>query len=167
MTQLIQCIREQISRTDAARIVANASGPPTRVEQTLYYPYWWYRFGYSLTTLFGCPLFEIDCLVDGRKGITSTADVFETLKARPFTEDVLEICVDSDSGMSNARNTARHVLTKKYRAIMPFELKIKRNQLLYKKFWIVECGVRGAKVLIDSTTGKFITLTGENDRAAA
>ena len=146
---------------------ANAGGHPTRVEQTLYYPYWWYRFGYNLTTLFGCPLFEIDCLVDGRKGITSTADVFETFKARPFTDDVLEICVDSDSGMSNARNTARHVLTKKYRTIMPFELKIKRNQLLYKKFWIVECGVKGTKVLIDSTTGKFITLTGENDQAAA
>lgn len=167
MTQPITCIREQISRTDAARIVANASSHPTRVEQTLYYPYWWYRFGYSLTTLFGCPLFEIDCLVDGRKGITSTADAFETLEVRPFTEDVLEICVDSDSGMFNARHTVRHVLTKKYRTIMPFELEMKQNQILYKKFWIAKCGVRGAKVLIDSTTGKFITLTSENDREAA
>jgi hypothetical protein len=69
--------------------------------------------------------------------------------------------------MFNARHTVRHVLTKKYRTIMPFELEMKRNQLLYKKFWIVKCGVRGAKVLIDSTTGKFITLTSENDREAA
>jgi len=150
---------------DAERIVANASGQAVRTERELYYPYLWYRLHYSLATLFGRPRFEVDCLVDGRQGRVSTSDAFETLQFRPSATDVLELRVEPDSGALAARRTMSHILAKKYRNMTPLKLGVGPSEVLYKQFWVVECGAAGPKVLVDSTTGHFITLTGT--RAAA
>lgn len=150
---------------DAERLVASASGQAVRMERALYYPYLWYRLHYSLATFFGRPRFEVDCLVDGRKGQVSTTDAFETLELSPSATDVLELRVEPDAGALAARRTMSHVLSKKHRTMTPLELAMGPSQVLYKKFWVVECGAAGPNVLVDSTTGRFVTLSGT--RAAA
>ena len=165
MTRSIQCIRGEVSHTDAERLVASASGQAVRMERALYYPYLWYRLHYSLATLFGRPRFEVDCLVDGRQGRASTSDAFETLHLSPPATDVLELSVDPDSGALAARRTMSHVLAKKYRTMTPLKLGVGPSQVLYKKFWVVECGAAGPNVLVDSTTGRFVALTGTREAA--
>ena len=160
MTPSISCIREQFSCENAEQIVASASRSATRVERTLYYPYHWYRLHYSLVTWIGRPRFEVECLVDARKGLVSTADAFETHELRPPLDDVLETCVEFDAGWSAARRTLSHELGRKHRAATPLPLELVAGGLLYKKFWIVRCGSDGTKVLLDSSSGQFITLSG-------
>ena len=159
MTPSIPCIREQLSRENAERIVASASGGAACVERTLYYPYLWYGLRYSLVTLFGRPRFEVECLVDARKGLVSTTDAFETHELRPPPNDVLEVCVEPETGWRAARRTLSHELRRKHRGTTPLQLELGASRLLYKKFWVVRCGSDGTRVLLDSTSGQFITLT--------
>jgi len=156
----IQCIRPQITRSDAERAVADVSGQAARVERSLYYPYLWYRLRYGLTTLFGQPRFEAECLVDGRKGLVSTTEAFETIELRPAAADLLELRQDPDSGALAARRTLSHLLTKQFRTLTAVELETAGSQLVYKEFWVLRCGAQGPSVLVDSTTERFIALTG-------
>ncbi len=90
----------------------------------------------------------------------STAEPFETHELKPSLDDVLETSVDSDAAWSAARRTLSRELGKKHRATTPLRLELGASGLLYKKFWIVRCGSDGTRVLLDSTSGRFITLTG-------
>lgn len=167
MAETIQCIRQQISRDHAERIVADIIGQATRVEKTLYYPYLGYSMHYHLKTAFGTQRLGIECLVDGRRNIASTSDSYETIDAEPMPGEILESRVTAMGAENTARRTMTHVAMTKHRALVPLQIEITSGRLLYKMFWIVGSSADGVRVLIDSTTGHYVPLAGETEPAAA
>lgn len=150
----VAVICEQVSAADAIDIVAAAGDmAAVRDASCIHYPYYWYRAHGSAPGLFGRRSLALDCLVDARSGIASTADPFAIERRRPVDAVQLAPRHSADDAICTARRCLAHSLGRRLRTIADFQLNLDVRGLVYKTYWVVDCA--GEDLLVDSGTGAF------------
>jgi hypothetical protein len=163
MTRSLARIRGSIGRERAERLIASVAGGWTpRVEACLFYPYFWFLFRCTATTLFGETGLEVSCLIDARTQVGATADAFELEHVGVPTDDVVEPRLHESEANRLARRYVAYVVRNKRKALVAPKFEILEHSLVFKPFWIVKC-TNGSKpafrVMVDGITGAFHALS--------
>jgi hypothetical protein len=126
------------------------------IGRLLYYPYFYFAASCSVKSVFVRRQIPAKCLVDGSRGIAATADGFEASKQTVPTEAILGTLVSPGEATRQARRYLGHSLGKKTRSIANFEVDLENRGIVYKGFWLVECGSHA--FIVDSITGHLHAL---------
>lgn len=147
-------IREQLSAGEAvAMLAALVESPVSPDARRVYYPYHFFRATGSTPGLFGRRRLSLDCLVDGRSGVASTSDPFDIVRRPGGEADVLPTAVTLPLSEREARRCLTHGLGRRLRTIADFRLVLDYRGVVYKPYWLVDCG--DDTVLVDSASGAW------------
>ena len=164
MTQSLACIRGGIRKEEAESLIASASaGWTPRAGARLFYPYFWFLFRCSTTTVFGESGLKVSCLIDARTKAGATADAFELERVGVPAGDVIEPRLDETEANRLAERYVAYVVRNKRKALVAPKLEVLDHALVFKPFWIVNCS-NGTnpefRVMVDGITGGFHVLQG-------
>lgn len=154
----IEVVAAQIDITAASQLVASVDPHAhVSINRPIYYPYYYFAASCRVKSLFVNREIPANCLVDGSRGIAATADGFEPSKESVSAEAMLETLVSPDDAKRQARRYLGHALGKKTRSIANFEIDLENRGVVYKKFWLAECGDHA--FIVDSVTGHLHALS--------
>ena len=160
---MITAIRAHVSTEEAGQIVSSAApGWTARLERKLYYPYYWFHLRHSTRTLLGTSALRIWCLVDARRGVGATADVFDREYLPADTSTTLDSRVDEDEALHIAERYTAYVIRRQKKALATARMEVLEQEPVYKPFSTVRCerdGESPFRVLVDRVTGRFRVLS--------
>jgi hypothetical protein len=163
VTRSLACIRGGIRKEQAESLIASASaGWTPRAEARLFYPYFWFLFRCSTTTVFGESGLKVSCLIDARTKAGATADAFELERVSVPAGDVIEPRLDEAEANRLAERYVAYVVRNKRKALAAPKLEVLEHALVFKLFWIVNC-TKGSepeyRMMVDGITGGFHALS--------
>jgi hypothetical protein len=163
VTRLLARIRGGIGREKAeSRIASVSRGWTPRAEASLFYPYFWFLFRCSASTLFGETGLKVSCLIDARTKVGATTDAFELEHVGVPAGDVIEPRLDEAEANRLAERYVAYVVRNKRKALVAPKLEVLEHALVFKPFWIVNC-TNGSKpefrLMVDGITGGFHALS--------
>jgi len=151
-SESLRAIAPNVNRREAeARVMQAGSAPGATVVERVLYPYFVFDATCAMPALAGRRRLGMHCLVDAMNGIGATADPFETIDAPRRRSRELKPEIDAAAAGRTAERTVTHRLSKRLRTVASFDATLEPGGIVYKIFWIVDCG--GYRVLVDSVTG--------------
>jgi hypothetical protein len=170
VTRSLACIRGEIRKEQAESLIAFASaGWTPRAEARLFYPYFWFLFRCSTTTVFGESGLKVSCLIDARTEMGATADAFDLERVCVPAGDVIEPRLDEAEANRLAERYVSYVVRNKRKALATAKLEVLEHALVFKPFWIVNCS-NGSdpefRVMVDGITGGFHVLSAPAARSS-
>jgi hypothetical protein len=151
------CIRGAIEESDATRIARQVTGwsaPPT--PRRLHYPYYWFLFRSTASTMLGRSTSRVSCLVDGRTGLFATTDPFDTVMCPVPRDDVLDHVLGEAEAAVVAKRSLPHAILARRRSLVADSTQLLDRRLVYKPFWLQTA--ENASVLVDGATGAVFPL---------
>jgi len=141
-----------------AEVVALFSEFQPRVEERVFYPYFWFHFRYRTRSVLGESGLRIACLIDSRTRVGATTEAFEIERAAAADSEVLAPKVDADEALTIATRYGSYVLRHRKKALARLERDLVEQRVVHKPFWIVGLRQRSGgecRVLVDGVTGGF------------
>jgi hypothetical protein len=159
------CIRGPIGERDATRIARPAAGWSSPLTaRRLHYPYYWFTFRSTASTILGPSRMRVACLVDGRTGLFATSDPFDIVTRSVPREDVLDHALGEAEADAVARRGVPHAIQARRRSLVAEHRELLDCRLVYKPFWVVTGET--ARVLVDGVTGAVFPLAGVDEGAS-
>ena len=157
MDNRIVMIRGSFNATDALCVVASLTGEAdAQVEKDVIFPYYCFDASCMAPAAAGRKDVSVICLVDAGNGLGATADSFELKKEPVKASRLMDLTIDDEHARRIAERTVTHRLSKSFRAIADFDVRLTSRGLVHKRFWIVR--TREARLLVDSTTAGWFPL---------
>lgn len=157
MDNRIVMIRGSFNATDALCVVASLTGEAdAQVEKDVIFPYYCFDASCRAPAATGRKDVSVICLVDAVNGLGATADSFELKKEPVKASRLMDLAIDDEHARRIAERTVTHRLSKSFRAIANFDVRLTSRGLVHKRFWIVR--TREARLLVDSTTAGWFPL---------
>lgn len=157
MDNRIVMIRGSFNATDALCVVASLTGEAdAQVEKDVIFPYYCFDASCMAPAAAGRKDVSVICLVDAVNGLGATADSFELKKEPVKASRLMDLTIDDEHARRIAERTVTHRLSKSFRAIADFDVRLTSRGLVHKRFWIVR--TREARLLVDSTTAGWFPL---------
>ena len=155
----VALLRAGLDAAEARQALTRIAGADDfELQQTVYYPYHWYRASGSAPRLLGRRALVVDCLVDACTGVASTADRFAPEPAAVPADAVIEAKRPARGTEPAARRYVTHALGRGARALADFGVRLEHAGVVHKALWIFAAS--GLRVLVDSTTGGIHPLGG-------
>lgn len=155
MTTAVSAIRAGFTAEGCERVVGAASPASSpRTRRRLFYPYFWVQLHYEVSTWLGKSALRLECLVDARTRISSTTDPFELEPVDADENELIATDVDAAEARRLAERYSSYVVKNRRKALVASRMEVLEERLVYKPFWIVDCGT-DYTLLVDGVTGGF------------
>ena len=163
MNPYIKTIDGTVTPEEVEQILSPmASGWTPRVEEKIYYPYFWYHLQCRVSTPLGKSLLPISCLIDSRTKIAATTDPFVVRKVKVTTSARLRSQLSEPEAYCIAKKYAAYWMRRFQKAWFTPNMEVLEQEVVYKPFWIVKCDSGKEKlnfrVLVDGVTGAVLPM---------
>ena len=125
MDNRIVMIRGSFNATDALCVVASLTGEAdAQVEKDVIFPYYCFDASCMAPAAAGRKDVSVICLVDAVNGLGATADSFELKKEPVKASRLMDLTIDDEHARRIAERTVTHRLSKSFRAIADFDVRL-------------------------------------------
>lgn len=154
---MINAMKLCIGKEEAKKIVKKVDSNVNVEEiKLIYYPYLLLEFDHITKTFFGKKVICAFCFIEMINGVEGMGTPTPTEEIDVPKEKILKIRFNREDAIKKARSyILQAVMIKKRTLVMP-EIILKKEELVYKPFWLLECFKKTKfHLILDGLSGGF------------
>lgn len=161
MRQLVQYENIAFDHNEIKHIFEKTDSDKSfRVNQLVFYPYYYFEYKLTRKSLFHPNGGVIGCAVDGVNGTGAIANTFPRLQSQEIQTQTM---ITEELNLSDAKTTAKKFvydsISYKMKVFSAPPVNLTKEEKFYRPYWIIEGGDRYSQnkfmLTVDAVTGKY------------